>query len=295
MLRLVARPLGVAGQQRWLFSVLLAQGGEFAFVVFGVARTARVLPGEWDALLTLTVALSMALTPALFFIHDRWLSPPPAAKPVHDTMPEEQAPVIIAGFGRFGQIVGRLLFASGIKATVLDHDPDQIETLRRFDFKIYYGDATRLDLLEAAGAARARLLVVAIDDPTMSLHLVDAVREHYPELAIVARARNVGHFQELRRRGVQVVERETFESAVALGRSALELLGVRPYEARERADAFRRHNLKMLDDILPHWDDIAQRTNLARSAREQLERQMQQERDGLTHEETRGWHSEGDR
>jgi glutathione-regulated potassium-efflux system ancillary protein KefC len=201
--------------------------------------------------------------------------------------------VIIAGFGRFGQIVGRLLFASGVKATVLDHDPDQIQLLRRFDFKVYYGDATRLDLLHAAGAERAKLLVVAIDEPDTSVALVEAVREHFPTLQIVARARNVGHWQRLRALGVEVVERETFEAAVNVGRAALEKLGVRPYEARERADQFRRHNLRSLEEILPHWEDFERRTHLARTAREQLERQMENDRSELERQ-AHGWHGDLD-
>ncbi|NUO48926.1 MAG: glutathione-regulated potassium-efflux system protein KefC, partial [Polyangiaceae bacterium] len=260
----VARPLGVSRIQRWLFAALLVQGGEFAFVVFGVARTAKLLPGTWEGVLTLAVALSMALTPLFLFLYDHFVVGRAAGNDREaDTIEDEHAPVIIAGFGRFGQIVGRLLFASGLTATVLDHDPDQIELLKRFGFRIYYGDATRLDLLEAAGANSAKLLVVAIDDETMSVQLVDAVRHAFPKLKIVARARNVGHYRELRARGVEIVERETFESALLLGRRVLEHLGVGKYEARERADRFRRHNIEMLEQVIDQWDDLEQRTKIA--------------------------------
>ena len=187
---------------------------------------------------------------------------------------DEGSPVIIAGFGRFGQIVGRLLFASGVKATVLDYDPDQIALLKQFNFRVYYGDATRLDLLHAAGAAHAKILVVAIDDPEGSVKLVENVREHFPKLKIVARARNIGHWQQLRSLGVQIVERETFEAAVMVGRQTLQLLGVGAYDAKERADLFRRHNVQAMESILPHWQDIEARTKMAISARDQLERQM---------------------
>ena len=250
-------------------------------MVFGVASSARLLPGEWDKRLTLAVALSMALTPLLLIVHDRLFARVAQKAREDDQIENQHAQVIIAGFGRFGQIVGRLLFASGIKATVLDHDPDQIEVLQRFGFRIYYGDATRLDLLHAAGAAEARLLVLAIDDPEASVQVVDAVQEHFPSLQIVARARNVGHWQQLRSRGVAIVERETFEAAVLLGRSALEVLGVRRYEARERAAVFRRHKPTHARDLLPLWENEALRTNLANSAREQLERQMERERAAL--------------
>jgi glutathione-regulated potassium-efflux system ancillary protein KefC len=292
-LRWVAGPLEVNTRQRWLFAALLAQGGEFAFVVFGLARSVGVLSAEWDALLTLAVALSMALTPVLLILHERVIARADRANPREaDAIEDEHTPVIIAGFGRFGQIVGRVLFASGFKATVLDHDPDTIELLRRFDFKIYYGDATRLDLLHAAGAEHAKLLVVAIDDPETSVRLVESVREHFPQLPMVARARNVSHWQQLRALGVEVVERETFEAAIALGRASLERLGVRPYEANEHALLFRRHNLKTMESLLPHWEDQERRTQLARSAREQLERQMEGDRGNLERRAAaQGWHA----
>jgi glutathione-regulated potassium-efflux system ancillary protein KefC len=291
-LRVIGSRLGVAEKQRWLLSALLCQGGEFAFVVFGVARTARLLPGDWDALLTLTVALSMALTPLALMLNDKFSArAEDGKKRPEDVAMDPQGTVIIAGFGRFGQIVGRLLLAGGFKATVLDHDPDQVELLRRFDFPVQYGDAARLDLLRAAGAERAALLVVAIDDPETSVRLVDAVKEHFPHLPIVARARNVRHWQQLRTRGVRIVERETFESALLVGRRSLEVLGVRPFEARERADLFRRHNVGMLEQILPKWQNQEQVTNMARSAREQLEQQMERERSDLDRHGTVGWHS----
>jgi glutathione-regulated potassium-efflux system ancillary protein KefC len=292
-LRLVAGPLGVGTAQRWLIAALLAQGGEFAFVVFGVARSAKLLPGDWDALLTLAVALSMALTPLLMILHDKLvLSRQQSQAREADEVVDEGTPVIIAGFGRFGQIVGRLLFASGVQATVLDHDPDTIELLKRFKFRVYYGDATRLDLLHAAGASHAKLLVVAIDDPEASVRLVENVREHFPALKIVARARNVGHWQRLRSLGVEVVERETFESAITVGRHALEALGVRAYDAKERADVFRRHNLRSMEAILPVWQDVEARTKLAISSRDQLERQMDTDRKAAERHATRGWHTD---
>jgi glutathione-regulated potassium-efflux system ancillary protein KefC len=135
-----------------LLAALMAQGSEFGFVVFGVASRARLLPGDWDAILTLVVALSMALTPLLLIAYERLAARGSRDERPADAIDHHDAPVIIAGFGRFGQIVGRLLFASGTRATVLDHDPDQIELLRKFGFRIFYGDATRADLLESAGA-----------------------------------------------------------------------------------------------------------------------------------------------
>jgi glutathione-regulated potassium-efflux system ancillary protein KefC len=212
-----------------------------------------------------------------------------------DEIEDQDAEVIIAGFGRFGQIIGRLLLASGVKATVLDHDPDQVDLLRRFGFRVYYGDATRLDLLHAAGADKARVLIDAIDDVEDSLELVDLARAHFPKLRILARARNVTHYVELRSRNVEVIERETFESALALGRRALERLSVSPYEAKERVDAFRRHNVRMLDSLVPHFHDENKRMSLAKAGREELERQFERDRAALDHHHgAHAWLPDGD-
>jgi glutathione-regulated potassium-efflux system ancillary protein KefC len=278
-LALLARPLSIAPSQRWLFAALLGQGGEFAFVVFGVARQARLLPGEWDGIFTLAVALSMGATPIMLLIYDLLSSRRASQHAEHyDEIKDADAPVIIAGFGRFGQIVGRLLFASRMKVTVLDHDPDQVEFLRRFGFRVFYGDATRLDLLRAAGAGQARLLINAIDDVGASLALVDLVRENFPALRVVARARNVTHYFELRARGVDVVERETFESALNAARRALVTLGVSPYEAREQADRFRQHNVRALEAMLPNYRDEVSRLSQTRAGREELEDQFERDR-----------------
>lgn len=292
MLRAIAKPLEIPIEQRWLFAALLAQGGEFAFVVFGLARSVSVLPSPWDGLLTLTVALSMALTPVWLIAYDRLGMRRDKAQAAADTIDDDSASVIIAGFGRFGQIVGRLLLASGIKATVLDHDPDQIELLRRFGFRVYYGDAARLDLLHAAGAAKAKVLVLAIDNPDTSTALVDTVREAFPQLRIVARARNVPHYYELRSRGIEVVERETFESALALGRAALGALGVGAYEASERANRFRRMNIGMLEAMLPYVADEGRRVEMAKNAMAELERQFAEDMRTLSENSDLSWHNQ---
>ncbi|HVZ71056.1 MAG TPA: glutathione-regulated potassium-efflux system protein KefC [Polyangia bacterium] len=295
-LRAIGKPLGVAPGDRWLFAALLAQGGEFAFVVFGVAGEAHLLPGAWDALLTLVVALSMALTPFLLLAYDQLLrlARRRGSSRPDDVVEDEGAPVVIAGFGRFGQIVGRYLFASGIRATVLDHDADQIDLLRKFGFRVFYGDATRLDLLRAAGAEHAKLLVLAIDDPDASVRLAEVARQHFPKLRVIARARNVSHWVALRKRGVDAVERETFESALRSGRAALVSLGVGAYEARERADRFRRHNLANLEELMPHFEDEADRFSRARAGREQLEAQIAADRAELDRSIGGSWSAERD-
>jgi glutathione-regulated potassium-efflux system ancillary protein KefC len=276
-------------RHRWLFAFLLSQGGEFAFVVFGTAREARLFNHEWDALLTITVALSMATTPLLLLAYDHFAGRGEREeREADDVLPE--GPVIIAGFGRFGQIVGRLLLANGIRAVVLDHDPDEVDSLRKFGYRVYYGDATRLDLLEAAGARNARLLVNAVDDVEASLALVDRVRENFPGLEILSRARNVSHYFELKLRGVRVVERETFESALRVGRAALERLGVEAYRAREMADVFRRHNIASVDATLPFYQDEARRMSIAKQGREELEQQFAHDRERFEREHGgKGW------
>ncbi|MDS4028190.1 MAG: glutathione-regulated potassium-efflux system protein KefC [Candidatus Contendobacter sp.] len=289
-LRTLAGPLGVSAAQRWLLAALLAPGGEFAFVVLGLTAQAGMIPREQAALLTLSVALSMAATPFLLLAHERWVAPRHAqARPEPDAIPNSQSPVIIAGFGRFGQIVGRLLFANGITATVLDHDPDQIALLRRFGFQVFYGDATRLDLLEAAGIAKARLLVVALDDVDANLRLVDVAREHYPHLTVVARARNVSHLFGLKARKVEHIERETFDSALRAGRRVLRELGFGAHEARLAADTFRRHDLAALDAMYPHYQDEIQLISLAQTARDELTDLFERDRGVRERERSGGW------
>jgi glutathione-regulated potassium-efflux system ancillary protein KefC len=278
----VARALDIC-RERWLFAVLLSQGGEFAFVVFGVARDARVFSTEWEALLTIAVALSMATTPLLLLAHDTIVGRRAGEERAPDAVSAE-GPVIIAGFGRFGQIVGRLLLASGIRPVVLDHDADQVDSLRRFGYRVFYGDATRLDLLEAAGARKARLLVNAIDDVKDSIALVDRVRANYPDLPILSRARNVSHYFELKLRGVTIAERETFESALRVGRHALESLGFDRFRARELADAFRRHNIASVDATLPFYQDEGRRLSMAKQGREEMERQFARDRERFERE-----------
>jgi glutathione-regulated potassium-efflux system ancillary protein KefC len=282
----VARALEIC-REAWLFSFLLSQGGEFAFVVFGTAREASVFSRDTEALMTIVVALSMATTPLLLILHDRFIARRDREEREPDR-PEPVGPVIIAGFGRFGQIVGRLLSASGVRAVVLDHDADAVESLRKFGFKVFYGDATRLDLLQTAGAANARLLVNAIDGVEDSIKLVERVRANFPNLPIVSRARNVSHYYELKTRGVQVVERETFEAALKAGRSALEILGEDRYRAKELADTFRRHNIASVDATLEFWEDEGRRMNAAKQGREELERQFARDRERFEREHGTG-------
>ncbi|WP_373987247.1 glutathione-regulated potassium-efflux system protein KefC [Duganella sp. BuS-21] len=259
--------------QRLFFALLMSQGGEFAFVVFGAATEAKVLPPDVSAMLVMVVTLSMVATPLLLLAHDKLVAPhlrTARKKRAPDAIAVEN-PVIIAGFGRFGQIIGRLLAANRIGVTVLDHDPDQIELLRKFGYEVFYGDATRIDLLEAAGIGKARALVVAVDDVDASLKLIDAVRERLPSLTILARARNVSHYYDLLDRNVTLIERETFEAALQLGAGVLQELGFAPERAQHAASVFRTHNLKMLMEVYPHQQDQDTIISLTRKGRLELE------------------------
>ncbi len=227
------------------------QGNQGAACLFAGSPTDGLMGGGflYTNENTLAVALSMAATPILLVILNRLEQSSTEEAREADEIDEEQPRVIIAGFGRFGQITGRLLLSSGVKMVVLDHDPDHIETLRKFGMKVFYGDATRMDLLESAGAAKAEVLINAIDDPQTNLQLTEMVKEHFPHLQIIARARDVDHYIRLRQAGVEKPERETFEGALKTGRLALESLGLGPYEARERADVFRRFNIQMVEEM----------------------------------------------
>jgi glutathione-regulated potassium-efflux system ancillary protein KefC len=284
-------------QERPVFTVLLAQGGEFAFVVFQAAAGAQVFSPQTASLLIGAVALSMLLSPLLLLAVDKLLLPRFAShknNSLKEISEPQSASVIIAGFGRYGQIIGRLLLAQGIAPTVLDHDADMVETLRSFGYRVFYGDATRLDFLRTAGAASGQILVVAVDDVEQSLTIVDLAKEHFPHLQIVARARDVTHWNALRDRGVTCVERELFESSLRSARSVLELLGQPPHEARQGAMRFRQHNLALFEQMYPHRKDRSKLLAVAKQGRLQLEEQMAQERAQVEQRRPAGWHRESE-
>ncbi|MDM0120723.1 glutathione-regulated potassium-efflux system protein KefC [Variovorax arabinosiphilus] len=277
----LAKAMEVPYQQRPVFTLLLAQGGEFAFVVFQAAGP-NVLPPGVASFLIGAVALSMLISPLLLVLIDKYVLPrySRSSAPAMEEISEQQEPkVLICGFGRYGQIVGRLVSAQGIKVTVLDHDPDTVAGLREFGFRVFYGDATRLDVLRTAGAATALTVVVAVDDVEQSLEIVDLVREHFPQARLVARARNVGHLYQLQDRKVEFIERELFESSLRSARSVLEVLGWPAHEARESAMRFRQRNIKLTADGYPHYKDRAKLIAVAKEGRQQFAEQMARERE----------------
>jgi glutathione-regulated potassium-efflux system ancillary protein KefC len=278
----LAKAMGVPYQQRPVFSLLLAQGGEFAFVVFQAAGP-NVLPPGVASFLIAAVALSMLVSPLLLVAVDRWLLPRysvPGSSALAEISEPQDAKVLICGFGRYGQIMGRMLDAQNLKVTVLDHDPDTIESLREFGFRVFYGDATRLDLLRTAGAGSARVIVVAVDDMEQSLQIVDLAQEHFPQAQLVVRARNVNHLYQLLDRKVAHVERELFESSLRSARSVLELLGWPAHEARETAMHFRLRNIQLMHETYPHYKgDRAKFIAVAKKGRQQFQEQMARQRE----------------
>jgi glutathione-regulated potassium-efflux system ancillary protein KefC len=279
MVRLMPIPLAEAP----VFVILLAQGGEFGFVVLQTAAGANVISASASSFMVAAIAISMLLTPLVLVLADRYLVPLLAARasgPKLDEIAEEQhAPIIILGFGRYGQIVARLINANGLSATVLDHDSEQVASIRRFGWPAFYGDATRLDLLRVAGAAQARVIVVAIDDVEQSLEVVDLIQQHFKQATIVARARNTTHWYGLHQRGVQHIERETLDSALMSGRTVLELMGWERHSARNMALRFRQHNIDLLLRMAPHQGDEKKLISVAKQGRQELEALWQRERE----------------
>ena len=287
----LAKAMKLPLQERPVFTLLLAQGGEFAFVVFQAAVGSKVFSAETASLLIGGVAVSMLLSPLLLVLFDKYLLPRFA---VHRTDLEElsepqEAPVIICGFGRYGQIVGRMVNLQGIQATVLDHDADTIDAVRAFGFRVHYGDATRLDLLRTAGAASAKVIVVAVDGIDQSLKIVDMVQEHFPHLSIVARARNVTHLYQLRDRNVPAIERELFDASMRSARSVLEALGWPAHEARQSAMRFRQMNLDLTEQIYPHYKDRARLISASKQGRNQLAEQIAREREAQAKRRPQNW------
>jgi glutathione-regulated potassium-efflux system ancillary protein KefC len=278
----ITRLINVPFQERPALTLLLAQGGEFAFVVFQAAAGAKVFAAETASLLIGIVALSMLISPLLLIAIDKLWLPRYANSGVElpDEISEQQvAPIIIAGFGRYGQIVGRLLLAQDIPTTVLDHDAEMIETARSFGYRVFYGNATRLDLLRTAGAATAKILVVAVDDVEQSLAIVDLAKEHFPQLQLVVRARDATHWNKLRDRDVTLVQRELFESSLQSAGSVLELLGYATQDANHFVQLFRTHNLELLEQMHPHYQDRAKVISTVKQGRAQLAEQMAREQE----------------
>jgi monovalent cation:proton antiporter-2 (CPA2) family protein len=280
VLHILGRIFHMSLDQNFFFSSILAQGGEFAFVLLSFAARQNVLADDITKSLTVAVAVSMTLTPLLAMLNEKLVqprlgTPEKSARPADEISGENK--VLIAGFGRFGSIIGRLLRAHHVDITVLDHDSDNVDVLRKLGMRVFYGDATRHDLLLAAGIEKARLIIIAIDDPERTLEIVRYVKQHHPQVEIIARAGGQSDAYELMDAGVKHVFRETFETSLCAGRDALRLLGFRAHQVHRAAASFRRHDLAHMEDLSRMRHEHAAYLNASRQKIEDLEQVLQEE------------------
>lgn len=279
----VAKAFKLERRAGLMVAFFLAQGGEFGFVLFEYARQSSVFDGRTAAIGTLVVALSMISAPLMMIIYEKLVAPRMEQSPDDQTDDiEPDGPIIVVGFGRFGQIVSRMLIAAGHHLTILDHDAEQIELVRRFGNKVFFGDASRLDLLRAAGAKEAQLLVIAVDSIEKSLEIVRVAQKHYPNLPLAVRARNRQHAYELIRRGVQVFERDTFQSAISLGEEALQQLGMSENQAKQTGERFANHDKSALEELSELWGDEKAYGTAVRKNMEELRQILDSDSDYLS-------------
>jgi voltage-gated potassium channel Kch len=266
----LARIAGHSTPSALRFGLALPQASEFSFVLFGAAVAAGALGVGNAALATLATAASMIATPILFAAAEAALRLKPAPPPQYDTIDAAPTPVIIAGFGRFGQIIGRVLRMHGIEFTALERNPGQVDVVRRFGTKVYFGDPTRPDVLRAAGAEQAKLLVVTLDDPPGVLRTIEVAKRNFPNLAILARARNRWYAHLLMDRDVDGLVRETFHSSLQLAKQALTVLGIDDAAAERAVMLFRDHDEKNLEETHAIYRDEKQLIQNQQQAADEL-------------------------
>ena len=284
VLYVLARVYGLRHPERAQLAGVLSQGGEFAFVLFSTASSQRLFQHDQMALLLVTVTLSMMTTPLLMKLIDKRLSRRLNAPEDEHEAPwvdDDKPQVIVVGFGRFGQVIGRLLMANKMRVTVLERDISAVNLMRKYGYKVYYGDATQVELLRSAGAEAAESIVITCNEPEDTMKLVQICQQHFPHLHILARARGRVEAHELLQAGVTQFTRETFSSALELGRKTLVTLGMHPHQAQRAQLHFRRLDMMMLRELMPVHTDTVQISRV-REARRELEeifqREMQQER-----------------
>lgn len=274
ILYVLARLAGSRDKARSKMAAILSQGGEFAFVIFTAASSEGLLDEQQTAFLLVVVSLSMVTTPLLLMAQSKWyarrLNIETETQLKSDVI-NKQPRVIIAGFGRFGQIIGRLMYANKIKVTVLESDASQIKLLRKYGYKVFYGDATQLDLLRAAGADKAEAMVICTDSPDEIMKIIELCQTHFPQLKLLARARSRVEAYQLLSHGVDNYSRETFLGALDLGRQALVSMGMHPYQAKRAEAHFRKLDNAMLKELLPQHNDDKQLASRAKEARKELE------------------------
>ncbi|MEL6195636.1 MAG: monovalent cation:proton antiporter-2 (CPA2) family protein [Myxococcota bacterium] len=282
---------------RWLFTFSLAQGSEFGFVLVSFATDSGVYSQDTAGPLIAGIAISMVVTPLLLLLVERVILPYVARRQAdrpQDTIEVGDVDVVVAGFGRFGQVAGRLVRANGFRLSVLDLDADMVDLLRRVGLHVYYGDASRPELLHAAGCGQAKLFILAVDDPDKSLEIATVVRQSFPDLRILARARNREHYYALRHLGIEIATRETFGSAVELGVEALRVLGFGAHRAHRAAARWRRHDEKALEKLatLFNQDKDTEYFDYARQSLVASEDLMRKEAETIMRVPNRGWDNE---
>jgi monovalent cation:proton antiporter-2 (CPA2) family protein len=277
VLFLIGKRQGMDNMAAKSLALSISQGGEFAFVVFAMVLAMGLVESSIIDLLIVTVTLSMAVTPVLLKLDDYFAARSIATVDDFDTTMDEENSVIIAGFGRFGQITGRLLSARKIPFTALEISPEQVDFVRRFGNKIYYGDASRLDLLQAAHIDKAKILVLAIDDVEASLKTAEIVRHHFPKVNIYARARNRKHAYQLMDLGISIIRRETFSSALDIAGLVLEGLGMPRKQVKHTVETFRKHDMSRLYEHRSMHTDEDKMIALGKSASKELEEMFEQD------------------
>ena len=277
ILLLLAHLFKIHKSNKYWFAFTLAQGGEFGFVLLSLGLASDVIVKEMFSTLTVVIALSMVLTPILILFNEKWVQP--KFKEIEDEVPDEipdevmeeqENEVIITGFGRFGQIIGRLLIANDFSVTVLDHNARHIARVREFGFKLFYGDGSRVDLLHTAGADKAKILVIAIQDRDKTMEIVTLAQKHFPHLKIMARAFDVMHFHELHALGVDYIEREMFHGSLNLGKNALKELGMSDYLAEHKAKLFANHDEETMRRLGEHRNDRKRYISESRCAQDEM-------------------------
>ncbi|RFM35396.1 potassium transporter [Chitinophaga silvisoli] len=279
-------------EQNLLFAMALSQVGEFAFVLLSFSNQNNILPQATVSILTAVVAISMALTPLLLLAYEKLIQPRFNVQSTNTREADEiqeKHPIIIAGFGRFGNIVGRFLRVNGVKATILDLDSDRVDALHNLGVKVYYGDAARRDMLESAGAADAKVIIVAMDTVEQTLEVVRVVRKHFPHLQMLVKAENIPDTFELMDLGVLHIYRETLDTSLRMGADALQMLGVRAYHAYRNAGTFRKQDEKAMKGLSAIRDDKKLYINTVKERIEELEKLMSGERTTRYNPSGLGW------
>jgi voltage-gated potassium channel Kch len=277
----------------FLFAFLLAQSSEFAFVLISFSKQNQLFDERTAGLMLLMVTLSMAISPLLLIFNEKALTPiltRKQNKTEYDLVESSDNPVIIAGFGRFGLVVGRLLLANNYKVTIIDSNPANVEILRKFGFKLFYGDVTRPQVIEQAGIKHAKLVILSMAEYDEALKVADYLKKNYPHVKILARAKDVYHAFEFFKRNVNIVQQEVFDSAAELGEKALVNLGFSRYDAYRATRTFKHHEKQVLLDLYSLWKEDENRfIQESRRFSEQLSEILQTEKDYLIHETDYAW------